>query len=67
MKEAVHRMEDTARTSEEEQHEEEYDPMLLPVLFQEECGLVKPLEELCQSEKSHDGSLVAVMEQEVSS
>ncbi|XBJ19394.1 hypothetical protein VPH35_010375 [Triticum aestivum] len=67
MKEAVHRMEDTARTSEEEQHEEEYDPMLLPFLFQEECGLVKPLEELCQSEKSHDGSLVEVMEQEVSS
>ncbi|KAF7096931.1 hypothetical protein CFC21_098812 [Triticum aestivum] len=50
MKEAVHRMNGIARTSEEEeeQHEEEYDPMLPPYLFQEECGLVKPLEELCQ-------------------
>lgn len=64
MKEAVHQMKGTARTSEEEeQYEEEYDPMLLPFLFQEECGLVKPLEKLCQSGKRHDGSLVEVMEQ----
>ncbi|XBJ26769.1 hypothetical protein VPH35_004128 [Triticum aestivum] len=55
MKEAVHRIKDAARTSEEEaQYEEQYDPMLLPFLFQEECGLLKPLEDLCQSEKRHD-------------
>ncbi|KAF6991153.1 hypothetical protein CFC21_008269 [Triticum aestivum] len=68
MKEAVHRIKDAARTSEEEEHQKEYDPMLLPFLFQEECGgLVKPLEELSQSGKRHDGSLVEVVEQQVSS
>uniref|UniRef100_M8B2A5 Uncharacterized protein n=1 Tax=Aegilops tauschii TaxID=37682 RepID=M8B2A5_AEGTA len=66
LKEAVHQMKGTTRTSEEEeQHEEEYDPMLLPFLCQEECGLVKPLEEMCQSEKRCDGSVVEVMDQEV--